>query len=141
MTAILDEQLTLSQHQMKEQMDREVAFIKIVTDRIQNEVLPENIKLVQHHLKIAEDKQTEALENCMSYCRDQIKTFAQQVEFFKIEVDSIMTKFKRIVSDQDIFKARVSRVQARTKEMVRVIRCEQLAASKMMSTLVELEFI
>ena len=36
-----------------------------------------------------------------------IKEFATKVEYFELETGAIMRKFKRIVSDQDIFKARV----------------------------------
>jgi len=53
----------------------------------------------------------------------------------------VLIKFKRLVSDQDIFKAKVEKIQKRTQEIVRVMRCEQMASSKLMSTLVELEFI
>lgn len=52
-----------------------------------------------------------------------------------------MTKFKRIVSDQEVFKKVVSTTLSRTREMVRVMRSEQLAVTKITSTLVELEFI
>jgi len=52
-----------------------------------------------------------------------------------------MTKFKRIVSDQEVFKDGVRKTLHRTKEMVRVMRSEQLAVTKLTSTLVELEFI
>lgn len=52
-----------------------------------------------------------------------------------------MTKFSRLAADQDLFRSNTTKIHKRTRDMVKVIRAEQLASSKIMSTLVELEFM
>ena len=81
------------------------------------------------------------LTNCIEFVEESIKTFKEKVEFFQSDIEVTQTKFKRLLSDQDIFRDRVEKIHMRTKELVRVIRAEQLATSKILSTLVELEFI
>ena len=81
------------------------------------------------------------LNKCMNFVDDNIENFADRVTNFEKEMQTVMIKFKRIVSDQDIFRNRVTKIQRRTQEMVKVMRSEQLANSKITSTLVELEFV
>ena len=69
------------------------------------------------------NSQTE-LTNCLNYVTESIKNFKEKVEFFQTDIEVTQTKFKRLLSDQDIFKDRVDNIHKRTKEQVRVIRAE-----------------
>lgn len=60
---------------------------------------------------------------------------------FEIKVDTTLVKFKRLMADQEVFRSQVVNSLGRSKEIMRVMRAEQLAMSKITSTLVELEFI
>ena len=141
MTALLEEQLASNTEELKEFMNQEVSSVKAMTEHIKSTLLPNNIKKVEELLAEGQQKQQRALDDCLEFVRSNIKFFAEKVEYFELETGAIMRKFKRIVADQDIFKARVMKTQKRTREMVTVMRAEQLAVSKIASTLVELEFI
>ena len=73
--------------------------------------------------------------------KEQSDELVERVELFETNVATTQTKFKRMVSDMDVFVLKMERAHKRVIDMVRVIRAEQLAASKVVSTLVELEFV
>jgi len=46
----------------------------------------------------------------MRFVNESIKNFADKVSYFETEVGTIMKKFKRMVSDQEVFKNRVTKI-------------------------------
>ena len=64
-----------------------------------------------------------------------------RVEAFESNVASTQTKFRRLISDTDVFVNRIERENKKVNDMVRVMRSEQLAQAKMVSSLVEMEFV
>ena len=46
----------------------------------------------------------------MNFVDDNIENFADRVTNFEKEMQAVMIKFKRIVSDQDIFRNRVTKI-------------------------------
>ena len=78
-----------------------------MTEHIKTTLLPENVRKVEELLAIGKEENQRALDACLEYVNKNIKEFATKVEYFELETNAIMRKFRRIVSDQDIFKARV----------------------------------
>ena len=64
-----------------------------------------------------------------------------RVEAFESNVAATQTKFRRLISDTDVFVNRIERENKKVNDMVRVMRSEQLAQAKMVSSLVEMEFV
>ena len=70
-----------------------------LVDKLKNQVLPENLRMVERQIQESAIKSRSELDNCLNYVNDQIKIFRDKVEYFETDVGVTQTKFKRLVSD------------------------------------------
>jgi len=84
---------------MKVHMGNEVVVVKNMIDKIEKNVLPENLKFIQGKLEDAIKNQRLELSTSLASTTESIKMFKEKVEFFETDVSSTQTKFKRLVSN------------------------------------------
>ena len=90
-------------------LDKEVSKMTAMNDHIKTTLLPDNLSMVKQMIAETEEMQKKALDETLEFVSTNIKKFATRVEYFEIEVSSAMTKFKRLISDSEVFQKKVSK--------------------------------
>lgn len=78
---------------MKDHMANEVVLVKTMIDKIEKNVLPENLKLIQGKLEDAIKNQRHELSSSLASTTESIKMFKSRIEFFETDVSSTQIKF------------------------------------------------
>ena len=110
MSEMLETQMQDQSVEMKRHVREEMLKIRTEMDKIMNVMIPEALKKIDETLEQARRQQEVELNNCLTYVNEKMKAFSDRVDYFAEDVAITQRKFKRLVSDQDIFKARVDKV-------------------------------
>ena len=141
MVTLLQSQLMEATDKMQEVVDTKTSAVQTTLDRINTSVLPEQRQQIADKLAACEEHIDGALTQLRNSCTEQILLFGERIEAFEVGVATTQVKFKRLASDIDVFRKYVSASSDKVEDMVKVMRAEQLAHTKIISTLMELESI
>ena len=60
-------------------------------------------------------------------CAQQIAAFGDRVETFELRTDSLNNKFRRLISDMNLFKKSIKVSTDNVEDIAKIMRAEQLA--------------
>ena len=141
MVTLLQTQLTDATAKMAGLVNTKTEAVQKALDRINNVALPDQRRHIDEALKAAADGVEAARRELELQCKTQIDIFGERIEAFEIGVSATQMKFRRLASDMDLFRKSLQDSTAKVEDMTKIMRAEQQAQTKIISTLVELEFI
>ena len=141
MVTLLQTQLADATDKMAGLVNTRTEAVQKALDRINNVALPDQRRHVDEALKAAADGVEAARRELELQCKTQIDIFGERIEAFEIGGSATQMKFRRLASDMDLFRKSLQDSTAKVEDMTNIMRAEQQAQTKIISTLVELEFI